>query len=69
MGYAAEAAQSLITYGFDRLCLGRIVATTEHANLASIAVMRKLGMRVAVNALAEPEWLQVVGWMNRPGSA
>lgn len=34
---------------------------TEYDNLASQAVMRKLGMRLERNPLLEPRWLQVVG--------
>ena len=60
-GYAGEAATALIAYGFEQLRLGRIVATTEHQNAASIKVMRKLGMRVESNPEPVPEWFQVVG--------
>jgi RimJ/RimL family protein N-acetyltransferase len=45
-GYAAEAGRALIRYGFDELRLPRVVAFTEPHNSASLAVMRKLGMRV-----------------------
>jgi hypothetical protein len=34
---------------------------TEHANAASQAVMRRLGMTLRTNPHAEPAWLQVVG--------
>jgi hypothetical protein len=30
-------------------------------------VMHRLGMRVAENPLAVPEWFQVVGWLDAPG--
>lgn len=60
-GYAAEAGQALIDYGFQQLKLRRIVAMTRDDNPASIGVMRKLGMTVEANMLAEPPWLQVVG--------
>lgn len=59
-GYATEAGAALIAYGFGALRLGRIVATTTHENLASQAVMRRLGMRIEVNPEPEPEWFQVV---------
>src|SRR6185295_5606905 len=45
-GYASEAARALVQYAFDHLKLARIVAGTEHANVGSIAVMRRLGMRI-----------------------
>jgi ribosomal-protein-alanine N-acetyltransferase len=60
-GYATEAAAEMISYAFTQLRLRRIVATTEHDNLRSINVMRRLGMRLERNPLAEPDWLQTVG--------
>lgn len=60
-GYAAEAAGALVTYAFDALELLRVVATTRHDNMASVGVMRRLGMRVLSNPLPEPRWFQVVG--------
>jgi RimJ/RimL family protein N-acetyltransferase len=65
-GYATEAARALIDHAFAALDLGRIVATTERSNTASQAVMRRLGMRVEQNPLPEPEWFQVVGWLDAP---
>jgi RimJ/RimL family protein N-acetyltransferase len=40
------------------------VATTTRDNRASIAVMLRLGMQVAENSRPEPEWFQVVGWLD-----
>ena len=60
-GYATEAGRALMDYAFGTLRLRRVVATTDHANAASIGVMRKLGMRIDRNPLPEPPWLQVVG--------
>jgi ribosomal-protein-alanine N-acetyltransferase len=60
-GYASEAAQALVDYAFQHLDLKRVIATTDFDNNASMGVMRKLGMRVEKNPLAEPPWLQVVG--------
>ena len=60
-GYASEAAQALVDYAFQRLDLMRVIATTDFDNNASMGVMRKLGMRIEKNPLAEPPWLQVVG--------
>ncbi len=68
-GYATEAARAVIDHGFAELGLARIVATTERDNLASIAVMRRLGMRVEQNRLPEPHWFQVVGWLDAPVTA
>lgn len=60
-GYATEAARAMIDYAFTRLRLKRIVATTTRDNVASIAVMRRVGMRIVENPHADPPWLQVVG--------
>lgn len=43
-GYASEAAQEAVRFGFERLGLGEIVAFTTVANRASRAVMERLGM-------------------------
>ena len=68
LGYASEAARALVDFAFDRLRLGRIVATTEHDNAGSQAVMRRLGMRMYQNALPEPAWFQVVGVAEHPSA-
>lgn len=60
-GYATEAAAALIRFAFDRMRLSRIVATTEHDNIASQGVMRKLGMTIERNPYPEPVWFQTVG--------
>jgi RimJ/RimL family protein N-acetyltransferase len=60
-GLATEAARALIDYMFDVRRLARIVATTEHDNLASIGVMRRLGMTVEANPWPDPFYLQTVG--------
>ena len=60
-GYATEAAAALIGYGLGEMRLQRMVATTEHENTASQAVMRRLGMRLDANPDPEPPWFQVVG--------
>ena len=43
-GYATEAAQAAIRYGFDELELERIVAVTMPTNQASRRVMEKCGL-------------------------
>lgn len=64
-GYATEAARALVDFTFERMQLGRIIATTERDNLASQAVMRHLGMRLHENTLPEPAWFQIVGILKR----
>ena len=65
-GYATEAAQALIEFGFGSWKLRRMVATTEHGNGASIAVMRRLGMRIERNPEPAPFFLQMVGVLENP---
>jgi RimJ/RimL family protein N-acetyltransferase len=60
-GYAAEAAAAMVDYAFSTLHLGRVIATTTRNNVASIGVMRRLGMRIEENPYPDPPWLQVVG--------
>lgn len=60
-GYAPEAAQALIDVLFEQANLQRVVATTEHDNLASQRVMEKVGMRVEKNPFPDPFWFEVVG--------
>jgi RimJ/RimL family protein N-acetyltransferase len=45
LGYATEAAQSAISFGFQQLHLKELVAFTAVANLKSRAVMERLGMQ------------------------
>jgi len=65
-GIATEAAGALIAWAFEHLSLLRVVATTTYDNERSIAVMRKLGMRIERNPLPEPEWFQVAGVLDNP---
>ncbi len=62
-GYAGEAARLLIDLMFTRWQVKRIVATTAFDNSASIRVMERLGMTIERNPHSEPEWLQVMGWL------
>ena len=43
-GYATEAASAALAYGFGVLNLPEIIAFTARTNLASQAVMRRIGM-------------------------
>jgi RimJ/RimL family protein N-acetyltransferase len=60
-GYATEATKALINYAFTQLHLKRIVATTTYGNVASMGVMRNVGMRIETNPYPDPPWFQVVG--------
>ena len=46
-GYASESAAASLAYGRDSVGLATIVAITTPANLGSIAVLKKIGMRDA----------------------
>jgi RimJ/RimL family protein N-acetyltransferase len=65
-GYATEAAAELCRALFATLHAKRLIAMTERANVASQAVMRRLGMTLLTNPHAEPGWLQVVGVLDAP---
>ncbi|NJM05536.1 GNAT family N-acetyltransferase [Candidatus Gracilibacteria bacterium] len=65
-GYATEAARAMIDHAFGQLRIKRLIATTEYTNLASQAVMAKVGMRVERNPLSTPPWLEIVGVIEHP---
>lgn len=67
-GYATEAAEALVGYAFEYLHLKRIIATTDYDNPASMAVMKKLGMRIERNPCPEPIWMQIVGVLENPAN-
>jgi [ribosomal protein S5]-alanine N-acetyltransferase len=58
-GYATEAVQALVDYAFRDLGIRRLVAGTGHDNARSIALLQRIGMRMARNA--DAEWPEVVG--------
>ena len=60
-GFATEAVRALGDWAFDHLRVQRLVATTQRSNVASIAVMRRLGMSVQENPDNNPPWFQAVG--------
>jgi ribosomal-protein-alanine N-acetyltransferase len=47
---ATEAARRVVRFAFDEAHLERIIAIAQPTNVASIAIMRKLGMRFDRNA-------------------
>jgi RimJ/RimL family protein N-acetyltransferase len=58
-GFAYEASIAMINMAFTKLKLRRIVGITHLYNNPSIAVLKRLGMRV--ETLPEHPWMQVVG--------
>ncbi len=45
MGYATEASRAILTYGFEKFKLKRIIAIAMKENKASMRVMEKIGMK------------------------
>ncbi|MFN8145824.1 MAG: GNAT family N-acetyltransferase [Candidatus Nanopelagicales bacterium] len=43
-GYATEAARAWVDHGFSAYALPRVISVTDHDNLRSQAVMRRLGL-------------------------
>ena len=64
-GFATEAAGALVNFAFEVLKVGRILAGTEYSNFASIAVMRKLQMRIERNPFPSPAWFQITGILQK----
>jgi [ribosomal protein S5]-alanine N-acetyltransferase len=64
-GFATEAAGALVNFAFEVLKVGRILAGTEYSNFASMAVMRKLKMRIERNPFPNPAWFQITGILQK----
>ena len=56
-GYATEATRPLLAIAFDDLGLHRLIGRLEARNIASAAVLEKLGMRREAH-LIENEWVK-----------
>ena len=48
-GYAAEAVRAVLDFAFMQLKIHRVFAVTDRDNVDSIALMQRVGMRVAKN--------------------
>lgn len=60
-GYASEAGEALLRYGFTELRLHRVFAECHPANVGSARVMQRLGMRYE-GFLREVEWSATSWW-------
>lgn len=69
IGYATEAVAAMIGFAFQQFNLRRVVADTEHENLASQGVMRRVGMTLYQSKLAGIDWLETVGVLVNPSFA
>src|SRR3990172_8868680 len=58
-GFAFEASSALIKLAFAKLKLNRLISVTSLHNNPSIAVMKRLGMRI--ETVPANKWMQVVG--------
>ena len=56
-GYATEAAEALLAFGFDKLDLHRVMATCDVGNAASARVLEKIGMRREAH-FREDSWVR-----------
>ena len=66
-GYATEAAQIIVRYGFNKLGAHRIIANCNQENQRSIKLLERLGMRresdlkkdifFSYSSLGEPNWV------------
>ena len=61
-GYASEATQSIVNYGFSELRLHRIFATCRPENVGSWKILEKLGMQ-REGLLRENVWIRG-SWYN-----
>ncbi len=60
-GYAFEAAQAIVDYGFSKLQLHRIYATCRPENTGSWRILEKLGMQQE-GLLRENVWIRGSWW-------
>jgi RimJ/RimL family protein N-acetyltransferase len=58
-GFAYEASKALIDIAFTNLKLKRVIGITHLHNNPSIAVLKRLGMRI--ETIPDHKWMQVVG--------
>lgn len=66
LGYAGEAARAVMDWGKNTLALKRIVAIANPANLASIRLLEKLGLRAEgrITLPGDSEELLLLGWQS-----
>ena len=59
LGYATEAASAVLRHGFDHLGLDEVLAEIDAANIASIRVAERIGLRRRASGTSEGRaWLR-----------
>ena len=59
LGYATEAASAFLQHGFDQVGLDEILAEIDAANIASISVAERIGLRRRATRTSEGrEWVR-----------
>jgi RimJ/RimL family protein N-acetyltransferase len=59
LGYATEAASAVLRHGFDRVGLDEVLAEIDAANIASITVAERIGLRRRAAKTSEGrEWVR-----------
>jgi RimJ/RimL family protein N-acetyltransferase len=53
LGYATEAASAVLRHGFDRVGLDEVLAEIDAANIASITVAERIGLRRRASGASE----------------
>jgi ribosomal-protein-alanine N-acetyltransferase len=66
-GYAAEAVQAFLDHAFRELRVGRVLAATERGNEDSVALMQRVGMRIARHPDPAAVYPAAVGVIENPG--
>lgn len=63
-GYATEACKLIINYGFDKLKFHKIYADTDHDNLISQNLLKKLGFkiegRIREKVMVKGKWIDEI---------
>ena len=67
-GYATEAVRALVAFAFQELAVPAVWARTDHKNERSIALMKRIGMRIGIDSRPDA-WPGVLGVLDSSPSA
>ena len=62
-GYATEAVRAMVAHAFDGLGVRRVTAGCFADNLASVAILEKVGMRREQHGIGD-SWHAELGWLD-----